>query len=117
MLKTNTQIVESPKKLDVTELITAKPTSITLDALPIIETFNKVTVNVKVMIVKEQTYVADKILLDVFVADQLGTAKVCLWEEHVNSLALNKSYCLKNFTVKEYRATKYFQRRCRDNSH
>jgi hypothetical protein len=53
MLKTNTQIVESPKKLDVTELITAKPTSITLDALPIIETFNKVTVNVKVMIVKE----------------------------------------------------------------
>lgn len=40
-------------------------------------------------------------------ADQSGTAKVSLWEEHVNAMKEHESYCLKNFTVQEFQSTKY----------
>ena len=62
------------------------PKSITLGALPQRENFEKVTVKIKVLEVKEAVHVADKLKQDVIVADHTGTANVSLWQEHVNTL-------------------------------
>ena len=43
---------------------------------------------------------------NVTVANQTGTAKVILWEEHVDSLEVESSYRLKN-VVREYASQKY----------
>ena len=52
------------------------------------------TVNVKVIEVKEVFQLHDKVKQDVVVADLTGVARVCLWEEHVNFIEEHKSYCL-----------------------
>ena len=44
---------------------------------------------------------------DVIVSDQTASAKVVLWEEHVDSLQEGKSYLLKNFHVKEFKSKKH----------
>ena len=110
MLKSGTQIKESPKKLDVPALINATdtgPKTVTLDALPTMGIFEKVTTAVKAIVVKEPDSVGDKQRQDVIVADETGTARVCLWEDDINKLVENSSYRLQNFTVSEYQSTKY----------
>jgi hypothetical protein len=63
----------------------------TLDTLADMEVWQKVTVNTKVVEVKEEFQVSDKIII----ANQTGVAKICLWEEYVNCIKEHKSYCLK----------------------
>ena len=41
------------------------------------------------------------------IGDQSGTSKVTQWEEHVDSLVVERSYRLKNFVVREYALQKY----------
>ena len=64
MLKSGTGIKESPKKINVPalmeEMVAAVPKSITLDGISRMEVFQKVTVNVKVLEVKETVPVAGK---------------------------------------------------------
>ena len=71
-------------------------------AVPTMEVFEKVTVNVKAIAVKDPTQIGDKTKQDILIADKTGTAKVSLWEDHVNALIEHDSYCLKNFMVREY---------------
>ena len=44
---------------------------------------------------------------DVSVADESGVARVSVWEGNVNAMEKDRSYCLKNFMVREYQRTKY----------
>ena len=108
MFKSGTQ---SPKKMEVptlmVEMATA-PKTITLDTLADMEVWQKVTVNIKVVEVREEFQVNDKIKQDVNIADQTGVAKICLWEERVSCIKEHKSYCLKNLVVREFQSTKYF---------
>ena len=64
MLKSGTGIKESPKKINVPVLMEEKmagvPKSITVDGISRMEVFQKVTVNVKVLEVKETVPVAGK---------------------------------------------------------
>ena len=107
MLKTSTQ---SPKKLDVVSLmadITTASKTVTLSSLESLDVFQKVTVNIKVVELKDETQVGGRVKRDVFVADESGTARVSVWEGNVNAMEKDRSYCLKNFFVREYQSTKY----------
>ena len=108
MPKRSTLIKQSPKKLYVASLIadiaTASKTVI-LSSLESLDVFQKVTVNIKVVELKDETQVGGRVKLDVCVADGSGTGRVSVWEGNVNA---DRCYCLKNFMVREYQSTKYF---------
>ncbi|CAI8048722.1 hypothetical protein GBAR_LOCUS26852 [Geodia barretti] len=64
------------------------------------DVFQKVTVNIKVVELKDEVKPND-------VADGSGTARVCVWEGNTNAMENDRYYCLKNFMVREYQSTKY----------
>ena len=110
MLKSSTKINQSPKKLDVASLmadVTTASKVITLSSLDSLDEFQKITVNVKVLELKDQTEVGGKAKRDIFVADESSTARVTVWEGHINTMDQDESYCLKNFMVREYQNIKY----------
>ena len=79
MLKTSTIIKESPKKLDVASLmadIATASKTVTLSSLEILDVFQKVTVNIKVVELKDETQVGGRVKRDVSVADESGTALI-----------------------------------------
>ena len=110
MLKSSMLIKQSPKNLDATLLMADNATAsktIILSSLESLDMFQKVTVNIKVMELKDETQVEGKVKQDVYVADESGTARVSVWEGNVNFVKIDQSYCLKNFMVREYQSTKY----------
>ena len=108
MLKSSTQIRESPKKLDVAVLkVDASPKVVSLEDLDGLAVFDRATVNIKAVEMKEEMNVKGKVKQDVIVADGSGTARVSVWEGHVNEMKVNCSYCLKNFMIREFQGTKY----------
>ena len=112
MLKSNTEIKFSPKKLDMEAIMSSSnPGSrpITLDLLSSLCQYERVSVNVKVLKVKaiEEVGQEKRRKRDVIVADKKGTAKLVLWEEHVDVVEEGKSYSLTNFHVREYKGKKH----------
>ena len=110
MLKSSTLIKQSPKKLDVASLmadIATATKTIILSSLESLDVFQKVTVNIKVVKLKDETQVGGRVKRDGCVADGSGTARVSVWEGNVNAMEKDRSYCLKNFMVREYQSTKY----------
>ena len=101
MLKSTLQI---SKKLDMDAIMasTVETKLITLDMLQTLSQYEKVSVHVKILrlLPAEQVGQENKIKRDVIVADRTATAKVVLWEEHIDSLQEGKSYSLKNIHVK-----------------
>ena len=98
MLKTSTLIKQSPKKLDVTSLmadIATASKTITLSSLESLDEFQKSTVNMKVVELKDETQVRGRVKRDVSVADESGMARVSIWEGNVNAMEKDQSYCLK----------------------
>ena len=82
MLKSVTQIRESSNKPDMSALIEESatvPKSITMDD------FEKVTVNVKAIAVKDPTQIGDETEQDILIVDKTGTANVSLWEDNVQT--------------------------------
>ena len=88
MPKRSTLIEQSPKKLYVASLIadiaTASKTVI-LSSLESLDVFQKVTVNIKVVELKDETQVGGRVKLDVCVADGSGTSRVSVWEGNVKA--------------------------------
>ena len=108
MLKSSSQIRESPRKIDVQSLlIETEALNITLDTLQQKELFQKVTVSIKVYEVKDPITISDKSMQDVFIADKSSTARVALWEDNVGSMEQGRSYTLKNFVVRVFQSIKY----------
>ena len=94
-----------PKKIDVASLmVDTSAKVVTLDKPEGLEVFDRATVNVKVVELKE---IGGKSKTDIIIADGSGTARVSVWEGHVNTMEVNASYCLKNFMVREFLSTKY----------
>ena len=107
MLKSGSQIRESPRKIDVPSLmIETEALNITLDTLQK-ELFQKVTVSIKVYEVKDPTTISDKSMQDVFIADKSSTARVALWEDNVGIMQQGRSYTLKNFVARVFQSIKY----------
>ena len=95
MLKSSTVIKQSPKKLDVASLMTDIATvskTVTLSSLESLDVFQKVTVNIKVVELKDETEVRGRVKRDVSVADGSGTARVSVWEGNVNVMGKDRSY-------------------------
>ena len=110
LLTSHTKIMESPKKVDAPAVRVANtdnPLEITLDQLPTIDNFEKVTISVKPIDISDPDSVNETPHQDIIVADHIATTRVCLWGDNVNSLKLNHSYRLAHFTVREYRSKKY----------
>lgn len=112
MLKSNTEIKLSPKKLDMDVIISSSnpgPKPINLDQLNALSQYDKVSVRIKVLKLKEVEEVGQekKRKRDIIVADEKGTAKVVLWEQNVDALQESKSYSLENFYVREYKGKKH----------
>ena len=79
MLKNSTAIKESPKKIDVpVSMVASVPKSITVDGISRMDVFEKVTVNVKVVEVKDMVPIAGKRKQDIIIADKTGTVRVSL---------------------------------------
>ena len=86
MLKNATQIKQSPEKLDVASLrADTGTTTKTVDvaSLDSLEEFQWVTVNIKVLELKDETQVAGRVKRDVSVADKRGVVRVSVWEDHI----------------------------------
>jgi len=92
MLKNSTQIVKSPKVIEVPDE-EGIPEVITLSQIQHIQKFLKVSTEVKVLVQKrEPIYVSTgKMKQDVIVADHTSTMKVNLWEDYVDFME-DKSY-------------------------
>ena len=89
MLKTSTLIKQSPKKLDAASLmadIATASKTVTLLSIQSLDDFQKVTVNNKVVELKDETQVGGRVKWDVFVADESGVAQVSVWEGKVNAM-------------------------------
>ncbi len=111
LLKSATGIKESPKKMNVSalmqEMVVDTPTTIELGGISHTDLFQKVTVSVKVLDVKEVERAGDKQKQDVIVGDSSGTAKVTLWGENVDKLTNGECYQLQNFIIREFQALRY----------
>ena len=80
---------------------------VTLSSLESLDVFQKVTINIKVVELNDETQVVSRVKRDVSVADESGTARVSIWEGNVNAMEKDRRYCLKNFMVREYQSTRY----------
>ena len=107
MLKNSTQIVKSPKVIEVPDE-EGIPAVITLSQIQHIQKFLKVSTEVKVLVQKrEPIYVSTgKMKQDVIVADHTSTMKVNLWEDYVHFME-DKSYSLTDFLVRENNCHQY----------
>ena len=80
------------------DIATASKT-VTLSSLESLDVFQKVTVNIKVVELKDEIQVGGRVKWDVSVADESGMARVSVWEGNVNAMEKDRSYCLKSFMV------------------
>ena len=110
MLKNSTQIVKSPKIIEIPdeEDIPEIPAVITLSQIQHVQQYQKVSTDVKVLVKREPIFVSTgKMKQDVIVADHTSTMKVTLWEDYVNVMEEDKSYSLTDFVVREYNYRQY----------
>ena len=105
MLKSGSQIRESPRKIDVPSLMIETEASQYNSRHFAAE--RKVTVSIKVYEVKDPITISDKSMQDVFIADKSSTARVALWEDNVGIMQQGRSYTLKNFVVRVFQSIKY----------
>lgn len=89
MLKSATLIKQSPKKLEATSLmadIATASKTIALSSLESLDVFHKITVNIKVVELKDEMQVEGRVKRDVSLADKSGMARVRVWEGNVNAM-------------------------------
>ena len=110
MLKSNTKITSSPKKLDMDTITssTLQSKPITLDTLFSLHQYERVTVNIKVLELQniEEVGPAKTRKRNIIVADATATTTLVVWEKYVDALEKGKSYTLEHFHVKEFKNKK-----------
>lgn len=108
ILKSASRVEVSPKKFEAVDTSKIDNSDITLDALEKRNTFDTVSVDVKVLYVGEPVMVSGGIKKqDVTVADFTTAAKICLWQSDVGKMIEGKSYRLSNVVVRCYQSSKY----------
>jgi len=110
LLKNTTEITGSPKKIHVSSLEFEDSTAATISVQTLEgkSVFESVSVNKKVTRKMESKFVATgKKQQDVNLCDSSGTVRVTFWEENIDILEEQASYCLQNFVVYEFGFSKY----------
>ncbi len=111
LLKTDSMISKSSVGMDIDKIVIPQdePQNITLNELPTLDQYTKVSVNIKVLKVLSPVEVGSdkKKKQDIHVADKTAATTVVLWEEHIGSLQEEQSYNLSNFIVKEFQSKKH----------
>lgn len=107
ILKKFTDIKQSPKGIDVSNLdpTDSSDTSaeITLDKIPEIQVFQRITVAAKVINLSEPISVSSgKRKQDVIISDCTNTTRLTVWEEDIGTLRVNNSYRFENVVVREF---------------
>ena len=105
----DSQVDVSDKEFDVSAISDAKyGETISLDQLPDLDQFQRVSVTVKVLRVDDpQQIPSGKMKQDVLVGDSTGTARLTLWEEEIGSMDDNSSYQLKGVTVRQFKGKRF----------
>ena len=101
-LKDTTILMKSPKIFDFSaiDFDTDAGIAINLGELEDMSLYQKVTADVKVLVVDEPvTFSSGVTKQDVTVADRHAVGKVLLWEENVGKLQQQGSYTLKDFVI------------------
>ena len=101
VLKGHTKIQESSMAFEITDFKTIGRPLIALCELDTKQEYDKVTIQAKVVKLREpQAVTTGKIKQDVVVADATGKTTLTLWESHVNTLQLHASYQVSRVTVR-----------------
>lgn len=109
-LKDTTVLMKSPKTFDFSaiDFDTDAGIAINLGELEDMSLYQKVTADVKVLVVDEPvTFSSGVTKQDVTVADRHAVGKVLLWEENVGKLQQQGSYTLKDFVIREYACSRF----------
>lgn len=107
MLKSNTSILQSPKKFDSVHF-NKQDEVIPLDLLQSKSLFDKVNVKIKVVKLMDPTTTSTgKKIQEAIIGDATATAKCTLWEASVGSLQPDSCYLLKQFNVQEFNSKKF----------
>ena len=107
----STRVDKSDKKYDVEFKggmeLTDVAKEITLDKLKDEVQYQSVSVDMKVVEVREINKLDGRQVQNVMVADHCGTTELALWQDFVgkNLMVLNKSYKVKNVKVKSFKET------------
>ena len=109
LLKNGTKIFPSTRKFDIPEDEDADTSAaVTVAEIQEIQLFEKVSASVKVLHKKDPTQIpGGKTKQDVIVGDHTSTITVALWEEYVDTMSPDSSYCLQNFVVREFNMKKF----------
>ena len=113
VLKNQTKISESPKKIKLPENTESEEEIITvaLDQLHTIANFKRINVNIKVVQVSSpSTITGNTGNKDVIIGDTTATSRVILWESDIDTLKTGKCYTLKSFIVREYNQIKHLSK-------
>ena len=103
------QVDVSDKEFDASAIPNAKyGETISLDQLPDLEQFQRVSVTIKALRVDDpQQIPTGKIKQDIIIGDSTGTTRLTLWEEEIGSMDEDSSYQLKGVTVRQFRGKRF----------
>ena len=99
----------SDKEFDVSAIPNVKyGETISLDQLPDLDQFQRVSVTVKALRVDDSQQIpSGNMKQDVHVGDSTGTTRLTLWEEEIGSMDDNSSYQLKGVTVRQFKGKRF----------
>lgn len=104
----NTEVQKSPTTFDVATLVTSASTEIGLDQLQGLQNYQKVTVRVKVVSVKEESEAQGGLRMqDYIIGDATGAAKLTVWERNVGIFKEGSSCKLSGLKVQMYNGKKF----------
>lgn len=107
MIKKNTEVEKSLSKFDVSTLVCAPSNKIALDQLQQLQNYQRVTVTVKVVSLKEKEEAKDGLTKqDCVISDATGAATTTVWEKNVGALE-GSSYKLSGMMVHMFSGRKY----------
>ena len=103
------QVDVSDKEFDASAIPNAKyGETISLDQLPDLEQFQRVSVTIKALRVDDpQQIPTGKMKQDIIIGDSTGTTRLTLWEEEIGSMDEDSSYQLKGVTVRHFRGKRF----------
>ena len=108
-----TELEQSPRKYEHIDGIKLEKSGTTTKAISLVDietitTYERVTVAVKVSGVDSPSEVkGGKKKQDIVVADATAVVRFTVWEDHIDTLHLGKSYKLTDVLVREYNSNKY----------
>ena len=95
----------------ILQILLTPAAEITLNKIPEIQVFQRITVAAKVINLSEPISVASgKRKQDVIISDCTNTTRLTVWEEDIGTLHVNNSYRCENVVVREFNQRRYLSK-------